>query len=167
MRMTRLLLPFTHGVDAKAIDHVLYFAKTSHATLIALALIPATQPNGDDVRLERIQQARDFLETIATKAEVAQVLVELRECFTCDLSECIASSVQEANCEGIVMLSDTTKTYFLNEDEAQALQQYSPCSLYRLSMLQKKKVTQHHQPLSHLWSRLSHHEQKYVESVGH
>ena len=167
MRMIRLLLPFSHGVDARAIDHVLFFAKASHATLVALALIPAAQPDGEDVRLERIQQARDFLETIATKAEAAQLNVERHECFTANILECIESYVQEANCEGIVMLSDAHKTYFLSEDEAQLLQQNSPCSLYRLSMIQKKKASAQQQPLSHLWSWFSQQDQKHVQGINH
>ncbi len=167
MRMIRLLLPFTYGVDAKAIDHVLYFAKTSHATLVALALVPTSHSQGDDARLERIEQARDFLETISTKAAVAQVNVELRECYSSDLSECIASFVQENACEGIVMLSDPNKTYFLSEDEAQLVQQHSSCSLYRLSMLQKKKAPIHnHQPLTHFWSWFSQQDQKHVQGIN-
>ena len=168
MRMIRLLLPFTYGVDAKAIDHVIYFAKTSHATLVALALVPTSPAQGDAARLERIEQARDFLETISTKAAVAQVNVELRECYSSDLAECIVSSLQEAACEGLVMLSDDHKTYFLSEDEAQAIQQDSPCPLYRLSMHQKKKapVQQHRQPLSHLWSRFSQQHQKQLQGLN-
>ena len=68
MMTTRLLLPFVHGVDKYAIEQALRFAKSHAATLVPLVLIREPEERRKGVRLEHIQQSRDFLETVKHKA---------------------------------------------------------------------------------------------------
>ncbi|GAC1389206.1 MAG: hypothetical protein NVS4B11_00880 [Ktedonobacteraceae bacterium] len=142
MAQQRLLLPFTYGVDGKAIDHALLFAKASDSVLVALALIPVLQ-RPEAVRPERIQQAQDFLEMIRAKASSHNVSLEQHEIFANNILESIMASVQTMNCQGILLLFDEKEVKFLQRNEASAVRQFTSCTLYILHMLTKKsnKIT--------------------------
>jgi hypothetical protein len=67
--MTQMLLPFTHGIDASAIDYACTLAQRLHVTLVVLSLIRLQEPPGTrNPRLEDIQQSKDFLEFAQHKA---------------------------------------------------------------------------------------------------
>src|SRR5438874_1926683 len=65
---TRLLLPFTHGVEMDTIEAAVLLAASHHAALVPLSLILAPQTRGKGVRLEHVQQSKDFLEAVQHKA---------------------------------------------------------------------------------------------------
>src|SRR5438067_3265471 len=109
MKTTRLLLPFTYGVNMDAIEHAVLLAKGCSATLVPVSLIyipegPPVQGRapclGDryptlrfargqayrarGARLEHIQQSKDFLEATKYKAMRYGVPIERFEVFTSD-----------------------------------------------------------------------------------
>jgi hypothetical protein len=105
MNTQRWLLPFTHAVDLQAIDAVVRLAEHSAATLVALSLIAPRpgQRRAPRVRLEDIQESRDFLEAVRWKALRLQVSMECHEIFTADVPGSIATQVQELDCQSVLL----------------------------------------------------------------
>src|SRR5437899_4356710 len=66
--MQYLLLPFTHSIDREAIDQALVMAENLSACLVCVAFIPCAPDKHKGIRLERIQQAKDFLEYMYYRA---------------------------------------------------------------------------------------------------
>jgi len=141
MEEKRFLLPFTHGVDTKALHNVLQLARTHHATVVALALIPlAEQQRVEDARLEHIQQAKDFLATLQTQGEIHHVPVEEHERYTYDVLESIISIAQEMRCQRILLAYEGEEVRFLQPNEAQQLRIRKPYLLSILYTPAKKKT---------------------------
>src|SRR6185312_8373557 len=107
---TRLLLPFTHGVDIFAIEQAILLAKSLDATLIPLSLIRAPQERRvRGARLEHIQQSKDFLEAVKYKAARYGVDVQRFEVFTADIAQGINIVAKEQQCEGILLFLGRNK----------------------------------------------------------
>ena len=100
---TRLLLPFTHGVEMDTIEAAVLLAASHQATLVPLALILVPQTRGKGARLEHIQQSKDFLEAAQNKALRHGVPLERFEVFTSDVLQSIAVLVHELSCDGVVL----------------------------------------------------------------
>src|SRR5712691_745802 len=101
--MTRLLLPFTHGIDVSAITAALALAQRFGATLVVLSLIHLPQrPDTRGPRLEDIQQSNDFLEFVQHKAARSGVPVERVELYTRNPVRSIRVLAEEMECAGIV-----------------------------------------------------------------
>jgi hypothetical protein len=149
METTRLLLPFTSGVDMKHINHALYLAKASGVTLVTLSLIPMHGLDAS-VRPERIQQSKDFQEAFRARAELYQVPVEQQECTVNDPLTCIFSTARQMNCQSILLVFDEEKPCFLLPEESQRIRQASILPLYILQLpAEKQRVT-----FKHVFSRL-------------
>ena len=104
MKTTRFLLPFVHGVDKFAIEQAILLAKSHQAMLVPLVLIHV--PEGrrkKGVRLEYLQQSKDFLETVKQKADWYSVQIERLEVFTSDVVRSINLVASEMECEGILL----------------------------------------------------------------
>ena len=72
MYAPRWLLPFTYGVDMRAIDAVVRFAQSAGATLVPVSLILVPhERRAREARLEHIQQSKGFLEAVQHKAASA------------------------------------------------------------------------------------------------
>ncbi len=99
---SRLLLPFTHGVDAHALEFAVLLARSRHATLVPYSLI-YVPPTARGARLERIQQSKDFQALVQTKATKHGVAIESQEVYTSDVIESIHRTMQELNCSGIIL----------------------------------------------------------------
>src|SRR5690242_11885613 len=100
MKTTRLLLPFTHGVDVCAIDSALRLAKGYDAILVPLALIYVPEDGqAKGARLEHIQQSKDFLEVVKHKAARYGVPLERLEVYTSDIAQSIRIIASEMECE--------------------------------------------------------------------
>ena len=141
MEEKRFLLPFTHGVDTKALHNVLQLARTQDATVVALALIPLAEQQGvEDARLERVLQAKDFLATLQTQGEMHHVPVEEHERYTYDVLESIRSNAQQMRCQSILLAYEGEEARFLQADEAQQLRLSKPYPLSILYAPSKKKV---------------------------
>ena len=104
MKRTRFLLPFTHGVDMRAIEQAILLAKSHEAILIPLALIYVPERRqAKGARLEYVQQSKDFLEATKYKAARYGVPVERFEVFTSDVVQSINLVASEMECEGILL----------------------------------------------------------------
>jgi len=64
MNTPRWLLPFTYGVDMRALDAVVGLAGSARATLVPVSLISVPhEGRSRGARLEHIQQSKDFLKS--------------------------------------------------------------------------------------------------------
>lgn len=156
MNDMRLLLPFSYGVHTKAIDHVLFFVKAAQATLVVVTFIPfSAEVNAGNARLERIEQARDFQETVAFKAVVSHIDVEFYETYTSDIPASVVWWAKEQRCDGIVLISDRDDFHFFLSDEAEQVRRIGEVPLYRLQMLPQKKTQSNQSLFSQVRSLLS------------
>jgi hypothetical protein len=127
MPMTNLLLPFTHGVDASAINYALALAQRFQSTLVVLSLIRLPEASrARKPRLEAIQQSRDFLEFVQCKAARQGVPIMRVELYTHHPVRSIRTLAQEMDCSGILLfvhrgagvLLATTEVKQLLEDDS-------------------------------------------------
>ncbi len=140
MEQKRFLLPFTNDVDVKALHHVLQLAKIHNATLVALALIPLSkQQRPENIRLEYIQQAQDFLAVLHTQASIHSVRIEKYELYTYDVLESISRYTQSLHCQRILLSYEGEKAHFLHHHEAQQLRVKSSHPLQILYREPKQK----------------------------
>src|SRR5258708_38238689 len=114
MKTPRWLLPFTDGVDMRAIEYAVRLAESAGATLVAVSLISAP-------RLEHIQQSKDFLEAVQHKAERFQVPLERYEVFTADVIQSLTTLVHDRRCEGIVLVTGGEHNRLLGGGEGRHL----------------------------------------------
>ncbi len=137
----RLLLPFTWGIDEQAIDNVLRFAKASEVTLVALALIPiAGQSHTENIRPERVQQAQDFLEMIFARATLYNVAIERRECFTTSIPTSTWTTLQQEECQGVLLLTKEQEPCLLQTNEVAQMQHDLDVNFYNLYIPAQKKI---------------------------
>src|SRR2546425_881547 len=99
IKTTRLLLPFTHGVEMDTIEAAVLLAASHHATLVPLSLIRMPQTRGKGAHLEHIQQSKDFLEAVQQKALRHGVPLERFEVFTSDAFQSISVLVHQLACD--------------------------------------------------------------------
>ncbi len=118
MKTSRWLLPFTHGVDMRAIEYAVRLAENAGATLIPVSLVPAPSRG---TRLELIQQSKDFLEAVRYKAERLRVPLESDEVFTTDVQQSLVRLVHEKQCDGIVLVTGNGRTRLLQDLEVKHL----------------------------------------------
>src|ERR1051326_3335423 len=102
--MTRLLLPFTHGINVSAIAQALALTHRFGATLVVLSLIRLPQRPDRGPRWEDIQQSNDFLECVQYKAARSGVPVERMELYTHHPVGSIRALAREMECTGIVLV---------------------------------------------------------------
>lgn len=125
MNPKRLLFPFTHGVDKWAIEHALQLAQERQATLVPLALIripdSRTARGGAAIRLEHIQQAKDFLETVRYAAPKYHIAIESHEIATPNVIHSIATQAQSLGCESVILLTNEHGGLLLQTHEIAAL----------------------------------------------
>ena len=137
MNVSRLLLPFTHGVDLPAIEYTVRLAHYCGATLVVLSLV---RTSGDrrfrGVRLEYIQQSNDFFEAVRHKAARYQVPVECHEVVAAgDVDQGIMASASSLHCEAMVVVMRARDGVFLHRCEIERLfkRQSFPLLFMRLS----------------------------------
>jgi Universal stress protein family len=127
---SRWLLPFTHGVDMRAIDYLVSLAENNGATLIPVSLISIpNHSRSGGARLEHIQQSKDFLEAVKYNAARLQVPVERYEVFTSDVIQSITLLIHDLHCDGIVMVAIEQKEVLLRNHEFKRLLEEPPASL--------------------------------------
>jgi universal stress protein family protein len=130
MMNPRWLLPFTHGVDMRAIDYLVSLAENNGATLISVSLVSVpNESRSGGARLEHIQQSKDFLEAVQYKAARLQVPLERYEVFTGDVIQSITMLVQDLHCDGIVMVAVERREVLLRTHELKQLLMEPPTSL--------------------------------------
>ncbi|GAC1565545.1 MAG: hypothetical protein NVS3B14_03600 [Ktedonobacteraceae bacterium] len=129
-KTTRLLLPFTHGVEMDTIEAAVLLAASHHATLVPLSLIAVPQGRGKGARLEHIQQSKDFLEAVQQKAARHHVSLERFEVFTGDVAQSISALVTQMACDGVVLALRGRKGSLMSEGEIEQLMAMRSCPLY-------------------------------------
>ena len=166
---TRLLLPFTHGVNIFAIEQAILLAKSLEATLIPLSVIHVPQEGRSrGARLEHIQQSKDFLEAVKYKAARYSVPVERYEVFTADVVQSINIVAKEQRCEGILLFVGGKKGVLLQADEIKCLMETMVCKLYVLHMQSngsKRSVQTVHERLSNWLSRRKRRQQQELREL--
>lgn len=131
MTTARLLLPFTYGIEMDILEYAVLLAKQRRATLVPLALL--TAPAGrrsKGVRLEQVQQAKDFLEAVRRKAERHTVPLERFEVVTSDVVQSIAVLVRQLSCDGVVLAVRGQDGALLHVDEIEQLMASELSTLY-------------------------------------
>jgi hypothetical protein len=131
MKITRLLLPFVHGVDKFAIEQAILLAKSHQATLVPLVLIYVPEERRTKgARLEHVQQSMDFLGTVKQKSDWYAVPVECLEVFTCHVVQSINLVASEMECEGILLFEGQKGGILLQAIEIKRLIEMPACKLY-------------------------------------
>jgi hypothetical protein len=133
--MARLLLPFTHGVEASAIISAIALAQRFGATLLVLSLIHLPQSAKKGPRWEDIQQSKDFLAFVQHKAARWGVSVEPVELYTHHPARSIRLLAQEMECAGIVLFVHRGGGVLLATDEVKQLLEEQTIPLYLVSLL--------------------------------
>lgn len=99
---SKLLLPFTQGVHEHALEYAVLLAKNRHATLVPCSLICVPQ-TARGVRLESIQQSKDFQALVQSKASKHGVAIEAREVYTSNVIASIQGLAQEMDSNSIIL----------------------------------------------------------------
>lgn len=137
-RTRRWLLPFTSGIDLPTIEAALCLAEGGGATLVAVSFVSTPgERRSQAVRLELIQQSKDFLEACHYKALRLSLSIECYEVYTCDVLESIATQCHDLACEGLVLASRGRETLLLRTSEMQQLLLKPPCALVFLRFPQR------------------------------
>jgi hypothetical protein len=137
---SRLLLPFTSGVDSQAITYAVQLAQSQDAILVPLVLIEHKAGKAPyDVRLEFVQQSKDFLEMTKTIATRFHVPVECYECYTSDVVGSIIQMSGELVCESNIIVMSLHKMWLIQPQEAQALLKQPHLSLTLLRMPERSQ----------------------------
>jgi len=144
MNAPRWLLPFTHGVDMRALDAVVSLAGSARATLVPVSLISVPhEGRSRGARLEHIQQSKDFLEAVQFKAARLGVLVERYEVFTGDVLQSVGGLVRELHCDSIVLVTTGNRDVLLYASELKRLLLEPPASLVLIRLPARTQSTQH------------------------
>lgn len=131
-RTTRLLLPFTHGVEMDTIEAAVLLAASRHATLVPLSLILSPRAGRRGARLEHIQQSKDFLEAVQHKALRHGVPLERFEVFTGDVVQSMLVLVDQLGCDGILLALRGRNGSLLGAETIEQLMAMRACPLYLL-----------------------------------
>ena len=138
IKTTRLLLPFTHGVEMETLEAAVQLAASHHATLVPLSLIPVPQARGKGARLEHIQQSKDFLEATQQKAQRLSVPLERFEAFTGDVVQSIALLVPRLSCDGMILTLRGRRGSLLSAKMIEQIMAIAPCPLYLIYLPSKE-----------------------------
>jgi hypothetical protein len=138
IKTTRLLLPFTHGVEMETIEAAVLLAASHHATLVPLSLVPVPQVRRKGTRLEHIQQSKDFLEATQQKALQHRVPLERFEAFTGDAVQSITTLVQQLACDGMILALRGRNGSLLSIKMIERLIAISPGPLYLIYLPSKE-----------------------------
>lgn len=145
MNTSRLLLPFTSGVDVFALEYAVLFAKNCNATLLPLSLISTSGERGSKgARLEHIQQSKDFLECVQHKAAKHDVSLNPIEAYTGNSVQHIKLLAEELDCDGIILFVRDGKGVLLNTYETKHVITAGTSKLYiiRLQAREGRKLLQ-------------------------
>ncbi len=141
MKTTRFLLPFVHGVDKFAIEQAILLAKSHQATLVLLVLMHVPEERQKKgVRLEYLQQSKDFLETVKQKADWYSVQIERLEVFTSDVVQSINLVASEMESEGILLFVNHKGGILLQLREIKRLMEMPERKLYVLRLPTHERV---------------------------
>lgn len=166
MKTTRFLLPFVHGVEKFAIEQAVLLAKSHQAVLVPLVLIHMPEERRKKgVRLEYLQQSKDFLETVKQKADWYAVQTERLEVFTRDVVQSINLVASEMECDGILLFVNQKSGILLQIHQIKGLMEIPVCKLY-ITRLPTKERIYFLQELSQRFSYWLHERSKRPEKLS-
>jgi len=142
---TRLLLPFTSDINVLALNYALQMAEQRHATLVPLALVLVAPHKG--ARLERLQQAQDFLTMISHKAQQRGVPIEASELYTVDAARSVEAFASEMACQAVIVFLSGARDILLGRAEIRNLLERSVCNLHIVLLPEKRSRFTLHLPL--------------------
>lgn len=116
------------------IEAAVLLAASHHATLAPLSLILTPQMRGKRVRLEHIQQSKDFLEAVQHKALRHHVPLERFEVFTGDRVQSMVVLVGQLGCDGILLALRGRNGSLLDAGMIEQLMAMRFCPLYLISL---------------------------------
>jgi hypothetical protein len=152
MSTTRLLLPFTGWLDTQAIDYAIGLAQCEGAVLILLSLIVAQlEYKGGKIRLEQIEQSKDFLVFATNKARRAGVTVETHEIYTHDAVRSLTLQAQEQMCDAILLFVREKQGVLLQSDEVKRTLEWQGIARCVLDIPTPASIPLH----TALWTRLA------------
>lgn len=129
----RLLVPFTHGVDMYALEYAVQFAKNFDAELVAASVLPRCDGR-KSIRLEHIQQSKDFHEAIANKARRYDVPVHVLEMPATNNIQQTLRLAQEQGCDGIMLFVREGQGVLMQTHEIKHIMVEAACKLYILRL---------------------------------
>ena len=127
---TRLLLPFTHGIEIETIEAAVLMAASHHAALVPLSLISVPRARAKGARLEHIQQSKDFLEATQQKALWHGVPLERFEVFTGNVVQSISVLAHQLACDGVILARRGQQGSLLSAEIIEQLMATRSCTLY-------------------------------------
>ena len=157
---SRILLPFTDGVNSHALEYAVLLARNYNAMLVPFSLIYVPK-TARSVRLERIQQARDFQALVQSKAAKHGVRIEPREVYTGAVIESIRSTMQEMNCRSVVLFVRNGNGVLLHTHEVKYILTHIP-GQHHIIRLQHSVPHPLLKPLRHLSQMLLGHRKELV-----
>jgi hypothetical protein len=133
MSTSRWLLPFTRGVDVRAIHQVARLAASCGATVYPVALIssPCDRPSRQ-VRREQRMEVNDFFEVVRWQTARYRVPVVCQQMFTHDVVQSIRLLAQEWLCTGVVVVVGHQKGILLETGDVKQLLLKPPVALVLL-----------------------------------
>lgn len=139
VNMAQLLLPFTHGIDALALDYACALAERLHATLVGLSLIRLPEAAGThNPRLEAIEQSQDFLAFAHLKATRQGVPFVRMELYTYHPVRSICALACELECKGILLFIQRGEGVLLATEEVKQLLEQERVPLYIVPLLPRE-----------------------------
>lgn len=115
--MQRWFFPFYYDLDVKAINAVVAFAASCHVQLVPVALVLSSPTaKNHKIRLEHIQQAKDFFFVMQCASARHHLEIEPHEYITRDLLTSLKQLPQELHCEGTLLLVSANQGFFLPLD---------------------------------------------------
>lgn len=157
MKQKRFLLPFTHGVEMRAIEEAVRLARKEHATLLPLSLLPSHE-RSHRLRFEHIQQSKDFLEAVKQKAVRQHVPVEPVELQTDHPTHAIIEFAHKHKVNGIVLITRDGKGVLLSTNQVRHLLEKQSSLFYIIQLpttLSKRLLKQVLQSPARLAKRLT------------
>ena len=122
-----------------AIEQAVRLAKGHDAVLVPLSLIQV-QHERKGVRLDFVQQSKDFLEATKHKATTYDVPIERFEVFTQDVKQTINLLACEMECDGIVLFLGGKQGILLPASVIKRLLETANCKLYIMRLPSGEKV---------------------------
>lgn len=135
--LARLLLPFTHGIDAQAIEQTVRVVQSRNAVLVLLTLIPVS---AQGVRLEHIQQAKDIQKIVTHIATRYLVPVEAHEVYSSDSVASIIIEAKALHCDHVLVAIRSQRAVLLHTPELERLLKEYPAQLLLLHLPPQNRI---------------------------
>lgn len=137
---SRLLLPFTHGIEMEALNAAISLAEVCHATLVAVALLRVkAKGRRQEPRLEDVMEANDFLEAVRWKAARAGVSTEGFQVETADVEQSLDVLPRQFFCGGIVLFVREGQGVLLRTDDMVGCPHQEHCTSYLVHLPAKHR----------------------------